>query len=186
MGTGATLEATMQAPHFVGHSRIETVTKPVPSPGPGQLLIRVRANALCGSERGQFVHGSRVTPGHEAAGIVAAAGPETRTPVGAAGAIFLMDFCGACRSCRLGFTNQCLRKRADMGFSHDGGYGPYELIHENIFFPIDADLTPTEATLLLDIMGTGGHAIARGRLVRFDLESLYIAGAGPIGLGTLA
>jgi threonine dehydrogenase-like Zn-dependent dehydrogenase len=186
METVTSLMEMMLVPHFVGQSRIETVTKAVPQPGPGQLLIRVRANALCGSERGQFVHGSRVTPGHEAAGVVAAAGPETRTPVGTAGAIFLMDYCGECRSCRQGFTNQCLQKRADMGFSHDGGYGAYELIHENIFFPIGQNVTPTEATLLLDIMGTGGHALARGQLVRPDIESLYIAGAGPIGLGTLA
>ena len=41
----------------------------------GQLLLQVGANALCGSERGQFYEGSEVTPGHEGAGIVAAAGP---------------------------------------------------------------------------------------------------------------
>jgi threonine dehydrogenase-like Zn-dependent dehydrogenase len=43
----------------------------------------MRANALCGSERGQFFDGSGVTPGHEAAGIVADAGPETRAVAGA-------------------------------------------------------------------------------------------------------
>ena len=73
-----------------------------------------------------------------------------------------------------------------MGFSHDGGYGPFELIHENIFFPTGSDISAAEATLLLDIMGTGGHSIARGRLVRPDIESLLIMGAGPIGLGVLA
>jgi threonine 3-dehydrogenase len=125
-------------------------------------------------------------PGHEAAGIVVEAGPETRTPVGTLGAIFLMDFCGECRSCRLGFTNQCRAKRADMGFNRDGGYGPYELIHESIFFPVGDDLAPAEATLLLDIMGTGGHALKRAQLVHPDAASLLIAGAGPIGLGVLA
>ena len=127
----------MPVPQFVGGGRITFGEKPVPTPGPGQLLIQVKANALCGSERGQFGGGSSVTPGHEAAGIVAGAGPETHTPVGTPGVIFLMDFCGVCRSCRLGYTNQCEAKRADMGFSHDGGYGPYELVHENIFFPVD-------------------------------------------------
>ena len=177
---------TMPVPQFVGGGRITFGEKPAPTPGPGQLLIQVKANALCGSERSQFGGGSSVTPGHEAAGIVVLAGPETHIPVGTPGVVFLMDFCGACRSCRLGYTNQCAAKRADMGFSHDGGYGPYELVHENIFFPITADVSLTEATMLLDIMGTGGHAIARAQSVRPDIESLQVAGAGPIGLGVLA
>lgn len=177
---------TMPVPRFIGGGRIAFGEEPVPTPGPGQLLIQVKANALCGSERGQFYSGSPVTPGHEAAGIVALAGPGTHTPVGTPGVIFLMDFCGSCRSCRLGYTNQCEAKRADMGFSHDGGYGPYELVHEHIFFPITQDISLSEATLLLDIMGTGGHAIARAQSVRPDIESLLVAGAGPIGLGVLA
>jgi threonine dehydrogenase-like Zn-dependent dehydrogenase len=97
-----------------------------------------------------------------------------------------MDFCGECRSCRLGLTNQCLAKRADMGFNQDGGYGPYELVHENIFFPIDGDIPLTDATLLLDVMGTNGHAIGRARLVHPDPQSMVVPGAGPIGLGMAA
>ena len=176
----------MRAPRFVGEGRIDWAEKAVPAPGPGQLLLRVGANALCGSERGQFLRGASVTPGHETAGVVAAAGPGTGTPVGAAGVVFLMDFCGECRSCRGGWTNQCLDKRGDMGFNRDGGYAPYELIPESVFFPTGEDVSTAEATLLLDIMGTGRHAVERGRLVRPDIESLLVAGAGPIGLGVLA
>jgi threonine dehydrogenase-like Zn-dependent dehydrogenase len=113
----------MRVPRFRGNSVIEFIDKPVPEPGAGQLLVQVKANALCGSERGQFTSGADVTPGHEAAGIVAAAGPDTHTPEGTPGVIYLMDFCGECRSCRQGFTNQCLNKRGDMGFNRDGGYG---------------------------------------------------------------
>lgn len=181
-----TIPASMRVPRFVGDKRIEFGEKPVPRPGEGELLIKVRANAVCGSERPQFFGGTVTTPGHEAAGIVAAAGPGTQTRVGAGGVIFLMDFCGQCRSCKLGFTNQCLSKRGDMGFTRDGGYGPYELVHESIFFPVDPEFSATEATLLLDIMGTGGHAIERCQLMRQDIESLLVAGAGPIGLGVLA
>ncbi len=179
------LPAEVTVPHFVGQRQISTISKPVPQPGPGQLLLECKANALCGSERGQFIGGSSATPGHEAAGVVVAVGEGTSTCIGTPGVVFLMDFCGECRSCRAGFTNQCLAKRADMGFSHDGGYGRYELIHENIFFPV-GDLPLSEATLLLDIMGTGGHSIKRAQLVHRDIESLLIAGAGPIGLGVLA
>jgi threonine 3-dehydrogenase len=181
-----TIPATMRVPRFARQGRIEWDEKPVPQPQAGQLLLQVRANALCGSERGQFHGGSRVTPGHEAAGVVVASGPQTSTRTGAQGVVFLMDFCAECRSCRLGFTNQCLQKCADMGFNRDGGYGVYELVSENIFFAVDDDLSPTDATLLLDVMGTGGHAIKRAQQIRPDIESLLVCGAGPIGLGVLA
>jgi threonine 3-dehydrogenase len=175
-----------KAPQFCGNKEIRFVEKEVPSPRIGELLLRVGANALCGSERQQFFKGTSITPGHETAGTVVAAGPGTRTPIGTSGAVFLMDFCGECRSCRLGYTNQCLKKRGDMGFNRDGGYGQYELVHENIFFPVPEEFSATEATLLLDIMGTGGHAVERCQMMRPDIESLLIVGAGPIGLGVLA
>src|ERR1700720_799503 len=180
------IPSSCSSPLFSGNKEIKFAEKTVPEPETGQLLLRVRANALCGSERPQFFDGASVTPGHEATGTVVAVGPGTRTPVGTTGAVFLMDFCGQCRSCRQGFTNQCLQKRGDMGFNRDGGYGQYELINENIFFPVTRDLAAAEATLLLDIMGTGGHAIGRCQLLRPDIESLLVLGAGPIGLGVLA
>lgn len=182
----STIPPEVTVPHFIGDRQIRTVPKPVPQPGPGQLLIEVKANALCGSERSQFVDGTEVTPGHEAAGVVVAVGEGTTTPIGTPGVVFLMDFCGECRSCQQEYTNQCLAKRGDMGFNQDGGYGVYELVHETIFFPVGDDLPLTEATMLLDIMGTGGHAIKRAQLVHPDTQSLLVPGAGPIGLGVLA
>ena len=97
-----------------------------------------------------------------------------------------MDFCGECRSCKLGLTNQCLQKRGDMGFNRDGGYGIYELVPESIFLPVPAGLPLTEATLLLDVMGTTAHALRRAQLIHPDIQSLLVTGAGPIGLGVLA
>jgi threonine dehydrogenase-like Zn-dependent dehydrogenase len=176
---------TASAPRFTGSGAITFADIDYPEPGPGQLLLRVAANAICGTDREQYFGGSAVVPGHEAAGVVASAGPGTATPVGTRGVVFLMDYCGACRSCLLGATNQCLAKRADMGFTHDGGYGPYELVHESNFFPITDGIEIANATMLLDVMGTSGHALARAELVRPDIESIYIAGAGPIGLGLL-
>ncbi len=176
---------TMTVPKFTGEGTIIFGEREVRDPGPGELLVKVRANAICGTDREQYLQGSEITPGHEAAGVVAATGSGTTVSEGTAGVVFLMDYCGSCRSCRLGFTNQCLAKRADMGFTHDGGYGPYEVVHESNFFAVE-DIAPAEATLLLDVMGTSSHAIGRAKLVRPDIESAYIAGAGPIGLGLLA
>jgi len=180
------LPETMRVPLFIGNRTIDFEEKLVPRPGPGQLLLKVEANAICGSERPLFFDGTKTTPGHETAGTVVAVGVGTKTAIGTKGVIFLMDFCGQCRSCRLGYTNQCLQKRGDMGFNRDGGYGAYELIHEEIFFPIDEQFSATEATLLLDIMGTSTHALERCQTVRRDIESLLVMGAGPIGLGVLA
>jgi threonine 3-dehydrogenase len=176
---------TALAPTFAGGGKIVTLDRDYPEPGPGQLLLSVRANAICGTEREQYFSGSDVIPGHEAAGVVVAVGHGTDTAVGTPGVVFLMDFCGVCRSCSLGHTNQCLAKRADMGFTADGGYGPYEIVHESNFFPVPPEISAAEATLLLDVMGTSSHAISRVSLVRQDIESVYIAGAGPIGLGLL-
>ena len=171
------------SPQFLGGRKIGTWERDVPRPGQGELLLAVGANAICGSDRHQYEEGSDVVPGHETAGVVVAVGDGTSTPIGTPGVVFLMDYCGACRSCRAGATNQCLAKRADMGFSRDGGYGPYELVHETIFFAVPAGLPLAEATLLLDVMGTTGHAIGRARLVTPDVRSVAIAGAGPLGLG---
>ena len=176
---------TAASPHFSGDGTISFVDHEYPDPAPGQLLLRVEANAICGTEREQFYSGSRVVPGHEAAGSVIATGGSTSVALGTRGAVFLMDFCGQCRSCRLGATNQCLAKRADMGFDHDGGYGPFELVHESNFFAVGTEVSAVEATLLLDVMGTSRHALHRASLLRPDVESVYIAGAGPIGLGLL-
>ena len=85
------LEVTV--PNFIGDGQVTTTSKHVPEPGPGQLLLEVKANALCGSERSQFERdGSDVTPGHEAAGVVIAAGEGTTTAVGTPGVVVLLAF----------------------------------------------------------------------------------------------
>jgi threonine 3-dehydrogenase len=174
---------TAQAPLFPGDGAILLVQRAYRDPGEGELLISPRANAICGTDRGLFLGGASHIPGHETAGVVVAAGPGTSTALGTRGVVFLMDFCGQCRSCLIGATNQCLAKRADMGINTDGGYGPFEVIHESNFFPIPDGISFETATMLLDVMGTSSHAIGRAQLVRPDIESVYIAGAGPIGLG---
>jgi threonine 3-dehydrogenase len=50
-----------------------------------------------------------------------------------------------------------------MGFTQDGRYGLFEVVHETNFFPVPSDLSAAEATLLLDVMGTGSHALGLSR-----------------------
>lgn len=160
------MSITAPAPRFLGGGRIEVRDHTYRDPGVGELLIRIGANAICGTDRNEYVTGAPIVPGHEAAGIVAVAGEGTRTAIGTRGALYLMDFCGSCRSCRAGATNQCSAKHQDIGQSSDGGYGPYAIIHETAFFPLTDDVTLVEATLLLDVMGTSNHALDRAELVR--------------------
>ncbi|MEM7032573.1 MAG: alcohol dehydrogenase catalytic domain-containing protein, partial [Chloroflexota bacterium] len=165
-------------PKFEGEGVITFEDRDVPNAGPGQLLLACKANALCASDLGSYYQGNDVSIGHEIAGVVVQAGADTKIKPGTPGVVFLMDFCGQCRSCQHGRTNQCLHKRADYGFNRDGGYGPYALISETVFFPVDTDIPLDQATMLLDIMGTGGHAISRGCLVHPDPGSLLVTGAG--------
>jgi threonine dehydrogenase-like Zn-dependent dehydrogenase len=74
-------------PRFLGDGKIIFEERPVPSPQAGELLVRVRANAICGTDRGQYFEGSTVTPGHEASGVVVAVGPETSVREGTAGVL---------------------------------------------------------------------------------------------------
>ncbi|MEV0384816.1 alcohol dehydrogenase catalytic domain-containing protein [Nonomuraea sp. NPDC050643] len=178
--------AVTTAPFLTGGGRVELRPHSYPEPGPGQLLVRPRANALCGSDHGLFRDGTPVVAGHEAAGTVAAAGPDTTTPVGTRGVIYLMAYCGRCRSCRAGATNLCLDKAGDMGFNRDGGLGPLEVVEERMFFPVGDDLPFPLATMLLDVMGTSGAALDRALSVRPGIESLLVTGAGPVGAGILA
>jgi threonine dehydrogenase-like Zn-dependent dehydrogenase len=156
-----------------------------PEPGPGQLVVRCRANALCGSDRGAYLQGSAVVPGHEVAGEVVAAGPDVHVAVGSRGVVFLMAFCGRCRSCRAGATNLCEDKAGDTGFNLDGGLGPFAVVEASRFFLVDKDVPFALATVLLDVMGTSSHALDRILSVRDDVGSVAITGAGPVGLGAL-
>lgn len=179
------MPVSARAPRFLGDATIRWQDHSYPEPGPGQLRIAITANAICGTDRHEYYRGSPIVPGHEAAGVVESAGADTTVAVGTTGVIYLMDFCGTCRSCGVGATNQCLAKRGDVGQNADGGYGPYAVVHESNFFAVPADLDPATATMLLDVMGTSSHAIGRAGLLRSDIEAAYVAGAGPIGLGLL-
>ncbi|GAB3823626.1 alcohol dehydrogenase catalytic domain-containing protein [Kribbella italica] len=170
---------------LVGGGRVDFREVEPPEPGDGELVVRCRANAICGSDRGAFAGGAEVVQGHEAAGEVIAAGAGTSTAVGTRGVVYLMVFCGECRSCRAGATNVCLAKQGDMGFNRAGGLGPYEVVDERVFFAVDERVPFATATALLDLMGTSGHALDRALLLRPGIEDLYVAGVGPVGLGVL-
>jgi threonine 3-dehydrogenase len=173
----------MRAARFLGSGRIEVAERPVPRPGRGEVLVRVHSCALCGTDRHGYLNGAPVTPGHETSGVVVGIGagaPEEL--LGARGVVYLVDFCGVCVVCRRGAVNMCRNKRRMYGFTADGGYADYVAVGAACFLPVDEDIPLDEATMLLDALGTTGHALRRaGGAPRH----IAIIGAGPIGLGAV-
>ncbi len=175
----------MRVARFLGEGRIAVDEAPVPVPGPGELLVKVHACALCGSERGAWQNGSATIPGHEGSGTVVAGGPGAISPVGTRGALYLVAYCGRCRMCRRGQTGACLDKEKMIGFSHDGAYAEYVVVPERCLLPT-GDLPLDAANMLLDVVGTTVHAVRRSGLDPATVAAAGVMGVGPIGLGSIA
>lgn len=135
---------------------------PAPSPGPGQLLLRVTACAVCRTDLhvvdGDLPAAKRpVVPGHEIVGTVVAAGRGT-TPAGRApappvpgarvGVPWLGWTCGACAACRSGRENLCADARF-TGYQLDGGFAEYALADARYCFPIPEGYPDLQAAPLL-------------------------------------
>jgi len=114
-----------------GDVRVEDV--PDPEPGPGDVVIRVRSCALCGTDRKVAVHGHhRLRPprvlGHEIAGEVVSAGARVTTWAAGDRVQVIADFpCGACRECERGHLTVC-RAREAMSQHYDGGFAEFMLV----------------------------------------------------------
>ena len=170
---------------FHGAGEVGTAETPIPRAGPGELLIRVHACALCGSDRGGWERGSAVTPGHEAAGTVVGAGPDTSVPEGSFGAIFLVAYCGDCGRCRANSRGACVDKLAMLGFDANGGFAEFMVAPERCFLPVDPALEADAAIMLLDVVGTPMHALRRAGALDSPPAAAIVFGAGPVGLGTI-
>lgn len=141
-------------------------TMPEPAPGPGQVLVRVGACAVCHTEIDEIEGRTPpprypVVPGHQAVGRVAAAGPGTRRfSLGERVAVgWINGACGTCPACRSGRENLCPDFRA-TGRDADGGYAEYLCVDENFAFPVPASLGDAEAAPLLCAGAVGYRALA--------------------------
>ena len=129
--------------------------RPVPEPGPGQVLVRVRACGVCRTDL-HVVDGELpdpklpLVPGHEVVGTVAARGRDVaRFEEGQrVGIAWLGWTCGACRFCRAERENLCERAKF-TGYTLDGGYADYALVDARYAFPIHGDYSDAEAAPLL-------------------------------------
>jgi propanol-preferring alcohol dehydrogenase len=117
--------------------------RPVPEPGPGQVVVRMEASGLCHTD----IHAANgdwpVTPtvpfipGHEGVGIVTALGDGATSPqIGQRVAVPWLGYaCGTCRYCLTGWETLCLSQR-NTGYSVDGGYAEYFLAEAAFAAPV--------------------------------------------------
>lgn len=128
---------------------------PIPEPGPGQVLLRVRACGVCRTDL-HIVDGELPNPklplilGHQIVGEVVQKGPGAeRYQIGQrVGVPWLGWTCGECRFCQSGRENLCDRARF-TGYTLDGGYAEYVVADERYCFPIPDDYPDEQAAPLL-------------------------------------
>jgi L-iditol 2-dehydrogenase len=180
----------MLAARLVAHNDLKVEDVPTPSPGPGEVLVEVGANTICGTD-GRILRGDKtsyvelpVVLGHEVAGRVAEVGPRvTGYRVG--------DRVGmqpsvpdlGCWACRQGLENMCEGQRI-LGYSVNGGMAEYMLVpayavEAGCLFVAESDL-PYEQLALAEPLG----AVLYGQsLTPVGVgDNVLIVGAGPIGL----
>jgi L-iditol 2-dehydrogenase len=118
----------MRATRLGAIGRIDTVEVPVPVPGPGEILVRIEAAGICGTDRhlyrGEFPSAPPVTLGHEFAGIVVGRGGGVEIAEGARVACDPNDWCGRCAACLRGRVNLCANNVA-TGIHRDGGFAEF-------------------------------------------------------------
>jgi len=185
----------MKAVFFPGDR--EAIVKEVPDPKPdrGQVLIRMKASGICGSdlellyrlskeERGKPLLGitisPEVIPGHEPCGVVEELGPGVHhlregDPV----IVYHLSGCGYCKFCRSGFPIHCAQKRT-YGFDIHGGFADLMVADEK-----DCVMLPNELDFVEGAYcgcGAGTAYKASKRVGICGLETIALFGLGPVGL----
>lgn len=153
-----------------------------PVPGPGQVLLEVRACAVCRTDLhvvdGELPQAKRpLIPGHEIVGVVAETGAGVATPARGArvGVPWLAWTCGACARCRAGAENLCASARF-TGCTVDGGYAEFAVADARFCFPLPDGYDDAHAAPLL-CAGLIGH-----RAYRLATEHPFGGEAARVGL----
>jgi threonine dehydrogenase-like Zn-dependent dehydrogenase len=191
----------MQAAVLYGEGDLRLATDyPVPEPGPGEVLIRVAACAICGSDPKILAHGWPGHPpygipgerggfifGHEYTGLIVALGQDvTEFSVGDRVAVEPHKGCGFCDNCRDGLYTTCLnygnqgKGHRHYGFSSNGGYAEYVCNHVNSVYKIPDTMSLEEATLITTA-ATSLYGIRRIGGIQAG-ETVVVSGPGAIGL----
>jgi len=190
---------TMKAWVLGNPEELIPVEKPVPKPGPAEVLVRVDAIAVCATDIEVLKHGVPAlvdgelpfnrgfTPGHEYMGTVVRLGPTVdEFEIGDRIAVEVHAGCGRCQRCREGMYTSCLNygyrskgHRAN-GFSTDGGFAEYAVNNINTMVRVPDNMSDEEATLIVT-SGTAMYGLdVMGGIIAG--EGVVVTGPGPIGL----
>src|SRR5437762_5896153 len=182
-----------------GPEELSLIEKPVPQPGPAEVLVRVDAIAVCATDIEIIRHGVPAmidgelpfnrgfTPGHEYMGTIVKLGPTVdEFQVGDRVTVEVHAGCGRCLRCREGMYTSCLNygyrakgHRAN-GFSTDGGFAEYAVNSINTLAHIPDEMSDAEATLIVTA-GTAMYGLdVMGGVIAG--EGVVVIGPGPIGL----
>jgi L-iditol 2-dehydrogenase len=198
---------TMKAWVLDGPEQLRLLEKAVPQPGPAEVLVRIDAVAICGTDveiitkglpawiQGGLPFNKNFTPGHEYMGTVAKLGAGVdEYKIGDRVAVEIHAGCGRCERCRMGMYTSCLNYGLNYGdnnkghrangFTTDGGFAEYAINHVNTLVHVPDEMSDEEATLIVTA-GTAMYGLdALGGLIAG--ESLVVTGPGPIGLMSVA
>lgn len=178
-------------------------------PGPGELLVRIEAAGLCHSDL-SVVDGNRVRPtpmllGHEAAGIIEqVGGDESDLTVGQRVVMTFLPRCGDCAACATNGLAPCvagsaanaagtlmsgavrLRRDGQPVLHHLGvsGFATHAVVDRRSVVPVDADVTPTVASLLGCAVLTGGGAVLNAGKPRPG-QTVVVVGLGGVGMAAV-
>ena len=189
------MTATMEALVVLEPNKLEIQDVPIPTPGPNEVLARVRAVSICGTDA-HLVRGDYpgfwppafpFIPGHEWAGEIAALGPGAELygwKVGDRVAGTSHDACGVCQKCVEGHYNLCENYgRAGLhkqyGHSVQGADATYVVHGVKCIFPLPDGISFDEGAVI-DPASIALHVANRGNIAPGD--NVAIMGAGAIGL----
>ncbi|HEV7677020.1 MAG TPA: NAD(P)-dependent alcohol dehydrogenase [Candidatus Dormibacteraeota bacterium] len=178
----------MRAAVLRGPGDVAIEERPVPRPGPAQVVVRVRSVGVCGSDAHYYEHGrigrfvveAPLVLGHEASGEVVELGPDvTRLTVGQRVAIEpgVPDL--TCEQCLAGRYNLCPDMRFFATPPIDGALAEYVVVHEAFAHPVP-EVISDDAAALLEPLSVGLWACRKARVIAGD--RVLVTGAGPIGL----
>jgi threonine dehydrogenase-like Zn-dependent dehydrogenase len=179
----------MQGIAFLGNRNVDLVDFPDPTPGPGEVVLAMKASGICGTDlhfyRPPRDAGKPLTvAGHEPCGVVAELGAgvdSKRWRVGDRVMVHHYSGCGVCEHCTSGWTQLCQTgPNQTYGGNANGGHAPYLLVPADRLVPLDDALSfETGAAISC---GTGTAYAALRRLNLSGADTIAIFGQGPVGL----
>ena len=184
----------MKGAYLPGNSTALIEKVPVPQPGHGEVLLRMKASTICGSDIRCIYHQhlgkgpegyQGVIAGHEPAGEIVETGLGCRHfKVGNRVIVYHISGCGVCNDCRRGYMISCTsdKYRRAYGWQRDGGMADYLLAEEKDLVLLPDELTFADGAQVACGFGTVYEGLMKAGISGND--AVLITGLGPIGLAT--